>query len=292
MAEPILKLTRGIPRTDREWMDVFKNLTKFFRVSGDNLVIGGGITLPPASVGTDELEPQSVTDEILRHSQGNSVIGRSIGSAGTPTDIQAGADGHFLRRAGGVTGFGLIEDTDIPSTIARDTEVTAAIAAHAAASDPHPTYTTATELATAISNHEAASDPHPGYTTAAELASAISALNLASGTYTPTLTSVANLDATTAYSCQYLRVGSVVTVTGRLDANPTAAGTTTIGITLPIASNLANANECAGSTSSSEVAGQCAAIFGDSTNDRALMQWVAVDTSDRPMFFTFSYRII
>ena len=43
-----------------------------------------------------------------------------------------------------------LADADIPSTIARDTEVTAAIAAHAAASDPHPTYTTAAEVSTAI----------------------------------------------------------------------------------------------------------------------------------------------
>lgn len=43
-----------------------------------------------------------------------------------------------------------IADADIPSTIARDTEVTAAIAAHAAASDPHPDYTKAAEVNTLI----------------------------------------------------------------------------------------------------------------------------------------------
>jgi len=198
MAEPILKLTRGVPKTDREWMDVFKNLTKFFRVSGEELVIGGGITLPPASVGTTELEPGAVTDPILRQSQATSVIGRSQGTAGTPTDIQAGADSHFLRRAGGVLNFGPIDDADIPANIARDSEITDAINAHLAALDPHPTYTTASELTSAISAHEAAGDPHPGYTTASELSSAISALNLASGTYTPTLTSVANLETTGA----------------------------------------------------------------------------------------------
>lgn len=126
----------------------------------------------------------------------------------------------------------------------------------------------------------------------AEVTSAISALNLASGTYTPTLTSVANIDGTTAYSCQYLRVGSVVSVSGRLDANPTSAALTTIGISLPIASNFANTNECGGVAFCNEIAGQGAAIFADSTNDRAQMQWLAVDTADHPMFFTFQYRII
>src|SRR5687767_1755110 len=123
MAEPILKLTRGVPKNDREWMDVFRNLTKFFRVSGDELIIGGDIVLPPQSIGTDELEDEGVTDSKLRQSAGNSVIGRSLSSAGAPTDIQSSADSEFLRQAGGVLGFGVITDTDIPGTIARDTDI-------------------------------------------------------------------------------------------------------------------------------------------------------------------------
>lgn len=49
-------------------------------------------------------------------------------------------------------------------------EATAAagLAAHVAAPDPHPGYTTAAELASAIAAHEAASDPHPGYLTQTE----------------------------------------------------------------------------------------------------------------------------
>jgi hypothetical protein len=47
-----------------------------------------------------------------------------------------------------------IADADIPATIARDSEVTSAIssaiAVHAAAADPHPTYTTAAEVSSAI----------------------------------------------------------------------------------------------------------------------------------------------
>lgn len=38
-----------------------------------------------------------------------------------------------------------LTETDIPSTIARDTEVAAAVAAHVAAADPHPGYLTLTE---------------------------------------------------------------------------------------------------------------------------------------------------
>jgi hypothetical protein len=47
--------------------------------------------------------------------------------------------------------------------------------------------------------------------------------DVVSGSYTPTLVNVANLDASTAYSCQYVRVGSVVIVSGQVDVDPTAA---------------------------------------------------------------------
>lgn len=117
---------------------------------------------------------------------------------------------------------------------------------------------------------------------------------LASGTYTPTLTNTTNLSASTAYSCQYLRVGSVVTVSGRVDVDPTAAATlTTLGISLPISSNFANSNELGGTAATADNITEVAAgIFADSTNDRATMQWVTTNTSNHNMFFTFTYRII
>lgn len=116
---------------------------------------------------------------------------------------------------------------------------------------------------------------------------------LTAGTYTPTLTNVANLDGSTAYSCQYMRVDTVVTVSGQVEVNPTLAATSTqLGISLPVASNLANANECAGSAGASGVAGQVAAIRGDATNNRAELVFTAGDVTNQPMFFTFAYRVI
>ena len=112
-------------------------------------------------------------------------------------------------------------------------------------------------------------------------------------TYTPTLTNVANLDASTAYHSQYLRVGNVVTVSGRVDADPTAPATLTqLGISLPIASNFAATQDCAGVAFASGIAGQGAAIRGDATNDRAEMVWISGDVTNQPMYFTFSYEII
>ena len=112
------------------------------------------------------------------------------------------------------------------------------------------------------------------------------------GTYTPTLTNTLNLDGSTANQCFYLRIGTVVHVAGTLSANPTAAGDTQLGISIPVASAFTDALQLGGTAVSSAVAGLCAAIMSDATNDRALMRWVAVDTSDRAFNFTFSYSVV
>ena len=118
-------------------------------------------------------------------------------------------------------------------------------------------------------------------------------LSLASGTYTPTLTNVANLDGSTAFECQYSRVGSVVTVSGKVSINPTAPATLTqLGISLPVASNFGAQEDCAGVAFASGIAGQGAAIRGDAANDRAEMAWIASDVTDQPMYFSFSYSVI
>lgn len=121
--------------------------------------------------------------------------------------------------------------------------------------------------------------------------SAITAI--VAGTYTPTLTNVANLDGSTAFECQYLRIGSTVVVSGKVSVDPTLAATSTqLGISLPIASNFGAQEDCSGCAFASGVAGQGAAILGDSTNDRAQMQWVASDLTNQPMYFTFTYQVI
>ena len=54
--------------------------------------------------------------------------------------ITAAASGEYIRHNGTAWVDAVIEDADIPSTIARDAEVTSAIASHAAAADPHTGY--------------------------------------------------------------------------------------------------------------------------------------------------------
>lgn len=123
-------------------------------------------------------------------------------------------------------------------------------------------------------------------------AEATTVSTLTSGTYTPTLTNTTNVAASTAYQCQYLRVGSVVTVSGRVDVDPTAAGSTVLGISLPIASNIAITANCCGAAASSQIAGQSAAIRGSVVNDTAVMVWNTVDITNQDMYFTFTYVII
>lgn len=148
----------------------------------------------------------------------------------------------------------------------------------------------------AVAAHVALADPHTQYDTAAEVAAAIAAAigaltTVASGHYTPTLTNTTNITASTAYQAQYLRVGSVVTVSGRVDIQPTVTGgaSTALGFSLPIASNLGAVEDCAGAGSS---IAESFAVIGDTANDRASFQYGATAAGNIPFYFSFSYEII
>ena len=114
-----------------------------------------------------------------------------------------------------------------------------------------------------------------------------------SGTYTPTLTNVANLDASTAYACQWIRVVNVVTVSGKVDVDPTLTATATqLGVSLPFASNIGNDFECCGAAAASGIVSQSAAVLGDAVNNRAEIQWISGDVTNQPMYFTFTYQVL
>lgn len=113
----------------------------------------------------------------------------------------------------------------------------------------------------------------------------------AAGVYTPTLTNVANLDASTAYECQYMRVGDVVTVSGQADLDPTGAGVATrLGISLPIASNLTANSQCAGTGAA--LGAEAGGIYGDTGSDRAELWFTATRTGNNAFLFSFTYRVI
>lgn len=115
---------------------------------------------------------------------------------------------------------------------------------------------------------------------------------LASGTYTPTVTDVANITDTTTFLCYYLRIGSIVHVSGRIEVNPTTGSTaTSFYITLPIASNFSAVEQAAGGMHSAD--GQHAMIEADAANNAALFQYDCDSGAANTEFsFNFSYRII
>lgn len=151
--------------------------------------------------------------------------------------------------------------------------------------------------ATITERYFARSDDLTGLATTEQLEAlglgTIATLEGAQSTYTPVAANDANLDATpTMYEAMYFRIGDLVTVSGRFTANPTlTAATTSFTMTLPIASAFTVLHDCAGTANSPTIAGQSAAIYADTTNDLAKVQWVSSNTGDIEHFFTFTYRI-
>ena len=116
---------------------------------------------------------------------------------------------------------------------------------------------------------------------------------IAAGTYTPTLTNVANLGASTAYVCLYSRVGTVVTVSGVVDIDPTLITTITqLGISLPVASAFANTTDCSGTACAVAIAAESGSVIADTTNDRANLHIIVASIANHAVTFTFQYRIL
>lgn len=117
---------------------------------------------------------------------------------------------------------------------------------------------------------------------------------ICSGTYTPTITNGTNISATTAYKCQWMRVGNVVTVSGRIDIDiTTTLLANSLNITLPINSNFTEFTSAGGTANSAQF---------DQTSNISLMAqpsgsvvqflWTGqTDTNNRAFFFTFTYLI-
>lgn len=114
-----------------------------------------------------------------------------------------------------------------------------------------------------------------------------------SGTYTPTLTGVTNIAATTAFTAHYVRVGNQVSVAGYINVDPTAAAPTAseVGISLPIASNFTAEGDLGGSAASSSNTPEGAVMEEDQTNDRARMLFKALDTANHTFGFSFIYTV-
>lgn len=118
--------------------------------------------------------------------------------------------------------------------------------------------------------------------------------NIDWGTYTPTRSAESNLDSNvTILSAQYMRVGNTVTVSGLFVADPTSTATiTSFEMSLPIASNLGANEDLTGVAKMVSVANEGMAIFGNITNNTAIVYWISGNTASQTSTFTYTYRII
>ena len=114
--------------------------------------------------------------------------------------------------------------------------------------------------------------------------------NVFSGTYTATLTNVTNIAASTAYTNGYMRVGNFVTVAGRVDIDPTAVGSITLDMTLPVASALTSSQQLGGTFSGTD--GSNGSVYAEATGDTARFIGLLTDAGNRDYYFSFSYRVI
>ena len=114
-----------------------------------------------------------------------------------------------------------------------------------------------------------------------------------SGTYTPTLGGVSlNVASSSAFVCQWLRVGNVVTVSGMVGVDPILAGVITrLGISLPIASDFSVTQQCAGTISAGAPAAS-GVIYGESAINVATLDLAPITALIVFYFFTFTYQIL
>jgi hypothetical protein len=116
-----------------------------------------------------------------------------------------------------------------------------------------------------------------------------------SGTYTPTATGTANISSVTPASWSYMRVGSVVSMSGSITITPTAAASTltSFRFSLPIASNFASQVGAGGTGATTAVSpGMFANCSPDSTNDQISVAFYSNSTSSQIWYFTVTYLII
>jgi len=117
--------------------------------------------------------------------------------------------------------------------------------------------------------------------------------NTNSGEYTPTFTNTTNIAASTPASTHYMRIGNTVFVSGLCLVDPTSTGATELGVSLPIASNLADLKDCVGNVTSNDASSpESGWVVADTTNKRAKVQWVTVNIGNHYVAFSFMYKII
>lgn len=122
----------------------------------------------------------------------------------------------------------------------------------------------------------------------------ISQGQIISGTYTPTVTGLLNIDVVTAFVCNYIRVGNVVTVSGQVGIDATsAAATTRFSMTCPITTSFdTNQSRAGGTFSLTDVSGIGGAIKAILSTNTVQFSFAPVSTANLlEYFFSFTYLV-
>lgn len=141
-----------------------------------------------------------------------------------------------------------------------------------------------------------------GLTTAPNIVSAIDEITAAlttigsitSGTYQPASTALVNMTVVTPAIAQFMRVGSVVVVSGICPFTPTIAGAASFELSLPIATVFSVAFiQLAGTINGSQpVADSEPAQIFASGNNTAAFNFVAVTGNASSCTYIYSYQVL
>jgi hypothetical protein len=117
----------------------------------------------------------------------------------------------------------------------------------------------------------------------------VAALNIADNTFTATLFNGTNVASSVFRGARYMRVGNHVSVSITVDIETSGAGASQIDFSLPVATDFANRYSLDGSGSNGSIS---ATVFGDATNDRAIVNFAASGSGTTVWTFKFQYTII
>lgn len=118
---------------------------------------------------------------------------------------------------------------------------------------------------------------------------------ISSGTYSPSVSNQVNITTQTTYDLQWMRVGKVVTVSGRMDITPTAtSGAAYLRMTLPFTNgNFAAAGGAAGGGGVDSFANNGYVVIVAVSGGTTVFVQVAkpLTTASHQCYFTFSYLL-
>lgn len=114
---------------------------------------------------------------------------------------------------------------------------------------------------------------------------------ITSGIYLPTAANVSNTSAITIDTAQFMRVGNVVTVSGRIAFTNTLNSPSQISITLPVATVVSSVRNVAG-VGNENTAMKSAIIRGRTGTNDALLEVDGLNSSTYTIYYTYTYRIL